>query len=71
MLLECISINDIHRIDSFDNSNLFGSFAVSGMVVYKNGQPSKNDYRKYFLTSPIPSILSKIEEIEPLLLKVR
>ena len=37
----------IHRIDSFDNSNLFGEYAVSGMVVYKDGQPSKNDYRKY------------------------
>ncbi len=37
----------IRRIDSFDNSNLFGNFAVSGMVVYKNGVPSKNDYRKY------------------------
>lgn len=37
----------INRIDSFDNSNLFGSFAVSGMVVYKDGVPSKNDYRKY------------------------
>lgn len=37
----------INRIDSFDNSNLFGDAAVSGMVVYKNGVPSKNDYRKY------------------------
>lgn len=37
----------INRIDSFDNSNLFGDFAVSGMVVYKDGRPSKNDYRKY------------------------
>ena len=37
----------IHRIDSFDNSNLFGNYAVSGMVVYKDGLPSKNDYRKY------------------------
>ncbi len=37
----------IYRIDSFDNSNLFGNFAVSGMVVYKDGVPSKSDYRKY------------------------
>ena len=45
--LESILGMKINRIDSFDNSNLFGSFAVSGMVVYKNGVPSKNDYRKY------------------------
>ncbi len=37
----------IYRIDSFDNSNLFGNYAVSGMVVYKDGLPSKKDYRKY------------------------
>ena len=37
----------INRIDSFDNSNLFGTFAVSGMVVFKDGLPSKKDYRKY------------------------
>lgn len=37
----------IHRIDAFDNSNLFGSYSVSGMVVFINGKPSKNEYRKY------------------------
>ena len=37
----------INRIDVFDNSNLFGSFAVSGMVVYVNGKPDKSKYRKY------------------------
>lgn len=37
----------IKRIDVFDNSNLFGSFAVSGMVVFVDGKPSKNKYRKY------------------------
>ncbi len=37
----------IHRIESFDNSNLFGDYAVSGMVVFVDGIPSKNDYRKY------------------------
>lgn len=34
-------------IDSFDNSNLSGSDAVSVCVVYRNGKPSKSDYRKY------------------------
>lgn len=36
-----------YRIDSFDNSNLFGTYCVSAMVVYKNGEKSKKDYRKY------------------------
>ncbi|MBN2604297.1 MAG: excinuclease ABC subunit UvrC [Bacilli bacterium] len=34
-------------IEAFDNSNLFGTDAVSSMVVFVNGKPSKKDYRKY------------------------
>ena len=45
-LEKLLGIN-IHRIESFDNAHLFGTYAVSGMVVYKDGLPSKNDYRKY------------------------
>ena len=46
-LRKLLNLKVLGRIDSFDNSNLFGSFAVSGMVVFKNGKPSKNEYRKY------------------------
>ena len=46
-LKKLLNLKVLDRIDSFDNSNLFGSFAVSGMVVFKNGKPSKNEYRKY------------------------
>ncbi len=34
-------------IELFDNSNLQGTDAVAGCVVYKNLKPSKKDYRKY------------------------
>lgn len=46
-LRNILKMNNLKRIDAFDNSNLFGSFAVSGMVVFKEGNPSKKDYRKY------------------------
>lgn len=46
-LRELLGLKHLDRIDLFDNSNLFGSFSVSGMVVFKNGRPSKNDYRKF------------------------
>lgn len=46
-LKELLHLEHLDRIDLFDNSNLFGNFSVSGMVVFKNGRPSKNDYRKY------------------------
>ena len=38
---------NIHRIESFDNSHLFGTYTVSGMVVFVDGRASKKDYRKY------------------------
>ncbi|MDR0420848.1 MAG: excinuclease ABC subunit UvrC [Prevotellaceae bacterium] len=35
------------HIECFDNSNIQGSNAVASCVVFKNGKPSKKDYRKY------------------------
>lgn len=40
---------EIHRIELFDNSHISGAYNVSGMVVYKEGEPSKQDYRTYRL----------------------
>ena len=36
-----------YRIELFDNSNISGTDAVAGMVVYKGMKKSKQDYRKY------------------------
>ncbi len=46
-LAKLLHMDSINRIDIFDNSNLFGEFTVSGMVVFIDGKPSKNEYRKY------------------------
>ncbi|MET0394759.1 MAG: excinuclease ABC subunit UvrC [Chitinophagaceae bacterium] len=35
------------HIECFDNSNFQGSYPVSAMVCYKNGEPSKKDYRHF------------------------
>ena len=35
------------RIECFDNSNISGTDAVAGCVVFKGMKPSKKDYRKY------------------------
>lgn len=35
------------HIECFDNSNFQGSFPVSAMVCFKNGEPSKKDYRRF------------------------
>lgn len=46
-LRKILNLPILDRIDLFDNSNLFGDFSVSGMVVFKNGKEAKNEYRKY------------------------
>ena len=46
-LKELLELSKLDRIDLFDNSNLFGEFTVSCMVVFKNGRPAKKEYRKY------------------------
>lgn len=46
-LKEILNLSNLNTIEAFDNSNLFGSYSVSGMVVFKNGLPSKKDYRKF------------------------
>ena len=49
-LIELSKLLDIpipKRIESFDNSNLFGDSPVSSCVVFVNGVKSRSDYRKY------------------------
>lgn len=46
-LAQILGMDSIYRIDIFDNSNLFGDFSVSGMVVFIDGKPAKNEYRKF------------------------
>lgn len=46
-LKQVLQLNQLNRIEIFDNSNLFGDYAVSAMVVFINGQPAKKEYRKY------------------------
>lgn len=40
---------DIHTVEMFDNSHIQGTFNVSGLVVFKDGLPDKNQYRHYKL----------------------
>jgi excinuclease ABC subunit C len=43
------------HIECFDNSNFQGSYPVSAMVCFKNGEPSKKDYR-YFNIKTVQGI---------------
>ncbi len=46
-----VGIPNFKRIEVFDNAHLFGTYTVSGMVVFTNGKPDKKEYRKYKIDS--------------------
>lgn len=50
-LKQILNLATLDRIDLFDNSNLFGDFSVSAMVVFKNGIPAKKEYRKFKIST--------------------
>jgi len=48
-IFESLGINDSdkYRIEAFDISNISGFQSVGSMVVFEEGKPKKNDYRKF------------------------
>jgi excinuclease ABC subunit C len=62
--------NDLHmpvipvHIECFDNSNIMGKDPVAACVVFRNGQPSKKDYRHFNIkTVTGPDDFSSMEEV--------
>jgi excinuclease ABC subunit C len=52
------------HIECFDNSNIQGSYPVAAMSVFKNGKPSKKDYRHYNIkTVEGPDDFASMEEV--------
>ncbi|MBQ8471964.1 MAG: excinuclease ABC subunit UvrC [Bacilli bacterium] len=54
---------EIHRIEAFDNSHLFGTFYVGGMVVFDDFIPNRNEYRKYKIDALVKDDLKAMEEV--------
>ena len=50
-LKEVLGLNKLDRIELFDNAHLFGTYNVSGMVVFIDGSPAKNEYRKFKIST--------------------
>lgn len=44
---DLLELPSIYRIESYDISNINGFEAVGSMVVYENGRPKRNDFRKF------------------------
>lgn len=58
-----LNINNLSRIELFDNAHLFGTFNVSGMVVFIDGKPYKNDYRKFKITNDVNDDYGTMREV--------
>ncbi len=50
-LKNVLGLEKLDRIELFDNAHLFGTYNVSGMVVFIDGMPAKNEYRKFKISA--------------------
>ena len=50
-LSKLLEIDSCNHIEIFDNAHIFGSFNVSGMVVFNDGKKNPNMYRKFKITN--------------------
>ena len=62
-LRELLSLPKLERIEAFDNSHLFGTFYVGGMVVFDHFLPNKNEYRKFKISTEVKDDLSAMKEV--------
>lgn len=52
-----------YHIEGFDISNISGIYAVASMVVFENGKPAKNMYRKFKMNTPGPNDFAMMKEV--------
>ena len=62
-LKELLGLKELHRMESFDNSHLFGTYYVGGMVVFDDFLPNKDLYRKYKISSDVKDDLGAMKEV--------
>ena len=58
-----LNIPNLKRIEIFDNAHLFGTFTVSGMVVFTNGKKDTKEYRKYKINSDSKDDYHTMQEV--------
>ncbi len=62
-LKELLGIASVSRMEAFDNSHLFGTFYVGGMVVYDDFLPLKDEYRKFKISADVNDDLGAMREV--------
>ena len=49
LLEKMLGLDNLHRMESFDISNISGTDIVAGMVVFEDGKPKKSEYKRFRL----------------------
>ena len=62
-LRKLLNTDNVSRMEAFDNSHLFGTFYVGGMVVYNDFLPLKDEYRKYKISTEVKDDLGAMKEV--------
>ena len=62
-LKKLLKVDNVSRMESFDNSHLFGTYYVGGMVVFEDFVPKKDEYRKFKVESSVKDDLSAMKEV--------
>ncbi len=58
-----LNCKNLSRMEAFDNSHLFGTYYVGGMVVFEDFVPLKQEYRKYKVDAEVKDDLSAMREV--------
>ena len=58
-----LGTDKVSRMEAFDNSHLFGTFYVGGMVVYDDFLPLKDEYRKFKISTDVKDDLGAMREV--------
>ena len=63
-IAKLLGLSDIHRMEAFDISNISGAQPVGSMVVFTDGSPRRNDYRKFRIKTVIgPDDYASMREV--------
>ena len=62
-LKKLLKVDNVSRMESFDNSHLFGTYYVGGMVVFEDFIPKKDEYRKFKIDINTKDDLTAMKEV--------
>lgn len=63
-IADILGLDKIKRMESFDISNTSGFQSVGSMVVFEDGKPKRNDYRKFKIKTVVgPDDYASMEEV--------